>query len=124
MCEKVRCAKRCNIHLNFSTRKEIYTEILVLNLEKRGRARREILVLNLEKAYPTLSGEPMRAPDVESKIQTFPTPSNPDPATIFAPSGDQTKPLTRESQLRVDWHTKLPVDPSLLKICTLKRPLR
>ena len=45
--------KRCDIHLNFSTRKEIYTEILVLNLEKRGRAGREILVLNLEKAYPT-----------------------------------------------------------------------
>ena len=53
ICEKVRCVKRCDIHLNFSTRKEIYTEILVLNLEKRGRAGREILVLNLEKAYPT-----------------------------------------------------------------------
>jgi len=49
----MRYVKKCNIHLNFSTRKEIYTEILVLNLEKRGRARREILVLNLEKAYPT-----------------------------------------------------------------------
>ena len=53
ICEKVRCVKRCDIHLNFSTRKEIYTEILVLNLEKRGRAGRKILVLNLEKAYPT-----------------------------------------------------------------------
>ena len=53
ICEEVRGVKRCNIHLNFSTRKEIYTEILVLNLEKRGRAGRKILVLNLEKAYPT-----------------------------------------------------------------------
>ena len=86
----MRYVKKCNIHLNFSTRKEIYTEILVLNLEKRGRAGRKILVLNLEKAYPTFSGEPMRAPDVESKIQTFPSPNHPDPATIFAPSGDQT----------------------------------
>ena len=41
------------IHLNFSTRKKNYTEILVLNLEKRGRVGREILVLHLEKAYPT-----------------------------------------------------------------------
>ena len=49
--------KRCDIHLNFSTRKEIYTEILVLNLEKRGRAGREILVLHLEKAYPTFSDD-------------------------------------------------------------------
>ena len=49
----MRYVKKCNIHLNFSTRKEIYTEILVLNLEKRGRAGREILVLHLEKAYPT-----------------------------------------------------------------------
>ena len=53
ICEKVRCVKRCDIHLNFSTRKEIYTEILVLNLEKRGRTRTEILVLNLEKRERT-----------------------------------------------------------------------
>ena len=49
----------------------------------------------------------MRAPDVESKIQTFPSPKDPDPATIFAPSGDQITLLTCESQLNC--HNCLPV---------------
>ena len=63
--------KRCNIHLNFSTRKEIYTEILVLNLEKRGRAGREILVLHLEKAYPTFSDD-LISPAAASTKKMFP----------------------------------------------------
>ena len=104
----MRYVKKCNIHLNFSTRKEIYTEILVLNLEKRGRAGREILVLHLEKAYPTFTGDPMAAPVAESQNLMVLSLLH---DTMVLPVGSKQTPVTMSVwPVRVDWHTK-PADP-------------
>ena len=43
----------------------------------------------------------------------------PSPVAMSWPSGENAKLKMAFSPLRVDWHTKLPVDPSLLKIFTL-----